>query len=112
MTKFALLGVAALLSATAAMPAAAQEVVYNPGYCAQFYPNANCQNKRANSPYTGEYPAAYPASWCLCLGDQPLRDGRRLLRRPRRPALRLLLIASRHAGRDRPAVTPWRFRFP
>jgi len=33
-----LLGAAALLSAAAA----AREVVYNPSYCAQFYPNANC----------------------------------------------------------------------
>jgi hypothetical protein len=51
----ALLGVAALLSAAVAAPAAAQEVVHNPGYCAQFYPNANCQNKGPNSPYTGDY---------------------------------------------------------
>jgi hypothetical protein len=36
-------------------PAAAQEVIYNPGYCAQIYPNANCQNKGPNSPYTGDY---------------------------------------------------------
>ena len=55
MTKLALLGAAALLSAAIATPASAQEVVYNPGYCAQFYPNANCQNKGANSPYTGDY---------------------------------------------------------
>lgn len=33
MTKLALLGAAALLSAAVATPAAAQEVVYNPGYC-------------------------------------------------------------------------------
>jgi hypothetical protein len=37
------------------MPATAQEVISNPGYCAQFYPNANCQNKGANNPYTGDY---------------------------------------------------------
>ena len=30
-------------------------MVYNPGYCAQFYPNANCQNKGPNSPYAGDY---------------------------------------------------------
>lgn len=55
MKRLALLGVAALLSAAAALPATAQEVIYNPGYCAQFYPNANCQNKGPNNPYTGDY---------------------------------------------------------
>jgi opacity protein-like surface antigen len=55
MSRLALLGVAALLSAAAVAPAAAQEVISNPGYCAQFYPNANCQNKGANNPYTGDY---------------------------------------------------------
>ena len=55
MKRLALLGIAALLSAAAAVPASAQEVIYNPGYCAQFYPNANCQNKRPNNPYTGDY---------------------------------------------------------
>ncbi|MEP6839660.1 MAG: hypothetical protein ABJA75_16505 [Bradyrhizobium sp.] len=55
MTRIALLGVAALLSAAAAAPAAAQEVIYNPGYCAQYYPNANCQNKGENNPYNGDY---------------------------------------------------------
>src|SRR5947209_3906051 len=43
----------ALLSLTAATPSIAQEVIYNPGYCAQFYPNANCQ-KGPNNPYTGD----------------------------------------------------------
>ena len=51
MTKFAMLGAAVLLSAIAAAPVTAQEVIYNPGYCAQFYPNANCQNKGPNNPY-------------------------------------------------------------
>jgi hypothetical protein len=55
MTKSALLGAAALLCVVAATPVTAQEVIYNPGYCAQFYPNANCQNKGPNNPYTGDY---------------------------------------------------------
>jgi hypothetical protein len=55
MTKLALLAAAALLSAAVAAPAVAQEVVYNPDYCAQFYPNANCQNKGSNSTYTGDH---------------------------------------------------------
>ena len=33
----------------------AQQVIYNPGYCAQFYPNANCQNLGPGNPYTGGY---------------------------------------------------------
>ncbi|WP_156438571.1 hypothetical protein [Bradyrhizobium valentinum] len=55
MTKSVLLGAAALLSAMAATPVMAQEVIHNPGHCAQFYPNANCQNKGPNNPYTGDY---------------------------------------------------------
>jgi opacity protein-like surface antigen len=52
--KAALVG-AALLASALASPAAAQEVISNPGYCAQFYPNANCQNKGPGNPYTGSY---------------------------------------------------------
>ncbi len=56
MTRLAMLGAAAAISAAAlAGPAMAQEVIYNPGYCAQFYPNANCQNKGPGNPYTGSY---------------------------------------------------------
>lgn len=64
MTTFKILSAAAILSAAIATPALAQEVIYNPGYCAQFYPNANCQNKGANNPYTGDYQArrAYRSS--------------------------------------------------
>ena len=46
---------AILATAALAAPAAAQEVIYNPGWCAQFYPNANCQNKGPGNPYTGSY---------------------------------------------------------
>jgi hypothetical protein len=46
-----LLGAIALLS-TLAGPAAAQHVISNPGWCAQFYPNANCQNYGRGNPYT------------------------------------------------------------
>jgi hypothetical protein len=55
MTKFSILGAAAILASALASPATAQEVIYNPGYCAQFYPNANCQNKGPGNPYTGDY---------------------------------------------------------
>ena len=55
MTKSGILAAAAAVAAMLASPAMAQEVVYNPGYCAQFYPNANCQNRGPGSPYTGSY---------------------------------------------------------
>jgi hypothetical protein len=42
--KFALIGAAALVAAASATPALAQAAISDPGYCAQFYPNANCQN--------------------------------------------------------------------
>jgi hypothetical protein len=46
MTKLKLFGAAAaILSSALVSPLMAQEVIYNPGYCAQFYPDANCQNK-------------------------------------------------------------------
>jgi len=48
--KFALTGAAAAL--IAATPALAQAVIDDPGYCAQFYPNANCQNLGPGNPYT------------------------------------------------------------
>jgi hypothetical protein len=66
MTKLRLLGAAALvLSSALASPAMAQQVIYNPGYCAQFYPNANCQNLGPGNPYTGDYqrPTTYPNSY-------------------------------------------------
>ena len=53
MTKSGILAAAAILASALAGPAMAQEVIYNPGYCAQFYPNANCQNKGPGSPYDG-----------------------------------------------------------
>ncbi len=55
MIKFALIGATAIAAAALASPASAQEVIYNPGWCAQFYPNANCQNKGPGNPYTGSY---------------------------------------------------------
>jgi hypothetical protein len=42
--KFALLGAAALAATAMASPSQAQAVISDPGYCAQFYPNANCDN--------------------------------------------------------------------
>lgn len=55
MTKFGIFGVAALVASALASPAVAQEVIYNPGKCAQYYPNANCQNYGPGNPYTNSY---------------------------------------------------------
>src|ERR1700704_3173584 len=55
MTKLKILGAAVVLSSALASPVMAQQVIYNPGYCSQFYPNANCQNKGPGNPYTGDY---------------------------------------------------------
>jgi hypothetical protein len=50
--KSALIGAAAVAAAAFATPALAQAVISEPGYCAQFYPNANCQNLGPGNPYT------------------------------------------------------------
>jgi hypothetical protein len=54
MTKAEILVGAATFSMLLALPgtAAAQHVITNPGWCAQFYPNANCQNYGRGNPYT------------------------------------------------------------
>ena len=46
------LGVMAVLSTAIVTSVTAQPVISEPGYCAFFYPNANCQNKGPDSPYT------------------------------------------------------------
>ena len=50
--KFALIGAAALFAAVVDDISEAQAVIEDPGYCAQFYPNANCQNLGPGNPYT------------------------------------------------------------
>ena len=59
MSTSRLLGVMAVLSTVIVTPATAQPVMTEPGYCAFFYPNANCQNKGPGNPYTD--PRALPA---------------------------------------------------
>jgi hypothetical protein len=49
---FKIVFAATALSAVAVMPLRAQQVISEPGYCAFFYPNANCQNKGPGNPYT------------------------------------------------------------
>ena len=50
--KFALIGAAAVATTAFVTPALAQPVISDPGYCAQFYPDANCQNYGPGNPYT------------------------------------------------------------
>jgi hypothetical protein len=52
MSTLRLIGAAAILSVIGTAPALAQQVIQEPGYCAFFYPNANCQNKGPGNPYT------------------------------------------------------------
>ncbi len=81
MMKLGLFGAAAVILASAlASPVMAQPVITDPGYCAQFYPNANCQNEEPGNPYTGgdyqfqngwgsgygEYGGTYARSWFVC----------------------------------------------
>jgi hypothetical protein len=53
MATYRLLGAAAAFAMMTA-PAMAQQVMGEPGYCAFYYPNANCQNKGPGNPYTGD----------------------------------------------------------
>jgi hypothetical protein len=53
MATYRLLGAAAAFAMITA-PAMAQQVMGEPGYCAFYYPNANCQNKGPGNPYTGD----------------------------------------------------------
>jgi hypothetical protein len=59
MTKYVLFS-AALLATTFVNHVHAQPAVEDPGYCAEFYPNANCPNLGPGNPYAdgGNYPFA------------------------------------------------------
>jgi hypothetical protein len=46
------IGAALVASLACLAPAAAQQVMSEPAYCAFFYPGANCQNKGPGNPYT------------------------------------------------------------
>jgi hypothetical protein len=56
MRQLKLLGAVLILAAATATPVLAQEVIAEPGYCAQYFPNANCQNLGPGSPgSSGQY---------------------------------------------------------
>ena len=77
MSKYASLG-AALLAAAFVTPASAQAVVEDPGYCAQFYPNANCQNYGPGNPmYPGYYSGQMAAVDATGVVAVPVRPHRR-----------------------------------
>ena len=64
-----------VLAATAVLsvitgPAMAQQVIYEPGYCAFFYPNANCQNKGPGNPYTDPNWRSFNQSGPTWAGDR------------------------------------------
>jgi hypothetical protein len=72
MIRYAMLS-AVLLAALGSGPARAQAVVEDPGYCAQYYPSANCNNYgpgnpmypgsyRPSGPYYGAYSGPYAAA--------------------------------------------------
>ena len=73
--KFALIGAAAFAAAAFVTPALAQDVTSNPvttnpGYCAQFYPNPNCQNLGPGGPYADD--GDYGADWRNAVAMQAL----------------------------------------
>ena len=66
---FRVLAASAVVSAVAATPLRAQQVMSEPAYCAFYYPNANCQNKGPGNPYTDPN---YRANGGQSSGDQTL----------------------------------------
>lgn len=70
MSTLRLFGAVVILSAAIATPVLAQQVISEPGYCAQFYPYANCQNKGPGNPYTGSYQRGLAQSNGMWTGDQ------------------------------------------
>jgi hypothetical protein len=69
------LPIAALLMLACVGQARAQAAVESPGYCAQYYPNANCQNYGPGNPmYPGYYRRA--GEWPRSYGMMPMRHHR------------------------------------
>jgi hypothetical protein len=87
MSALKLFGAAAVLLVVGATPAPAQQVISEPGYCAFFYPYANCQNKGRGNPYTdpnyprgpGQYAGAWSSSEIV--GAVPRRTHRSAMKR-------------------------------
>ena len=84
MARYRFLGAAAALAVMTA-PATAQQVMGEPGYCAFYYPSANCQNKGPGNPYTGD-------SWVRLNQGAPVMGGPQTVgvarKRPHKSAIR------------------------
>jgi hypothetical protein len=75
--KLALIGIGFAAAAAFATPALAQAVIEDPGYCAQFYPNANCQNLGPGNPYTdGGYQRGWQNGYAM-MPNHATRSARR-----------------------------------
>ncbi len=82
MSILRLIGAAAILSVVGVAPALAQQVISEPGYCAFFYPNANCQNKGPGNPYTDpNYQRSHFAT-AGSYGDATIVTPKRRVRKP------------------------------
>ena len=84
------------------------------GYCAQFYPSANCQNKGPDSPYTGDYQLRTQIRGAYAWGPVPVRWAPNTMSAAAAavtPATDWRQAAS-NRGAIRPAAIPWRFPFP
>ncbi|RZN13765.1 hypothetical protein CWO90_44270 [Bradyrhizobium sp. Leo121] len=90
------LGAAAVLTAISCAPAPAQPVISEPGYCAQFYPNANCQNKGPGNPYTDPNYRLYGGQ-----SSGPWPSGETVGMAPKRPR-------GRDLSRRHPSTSPGR----
>jgi hypothetical protein len=64
MSPLKLFAAAILAASVYATPVLAQgAVVCEPGYCAQFYPNANCQNEGPGNPFTDPNWRSHGGGW-------------------------------------------------
>lgn len=87
MSSLKLFGAAMILLA-ATVPAPAQQVISEPGYCAFFYPNANCQNKGPGNPYTDPYAQRSMAPGAQIVGAPAGQTVGVAVKRPKKPASR------------------------
>jgi hypothetical protein len=85
MARYRFLGAAAAL-AVMTVPATAQQVMGEPGYCAFYYPSANCQNKGPGNPYTGDSWVRLNQGASVMGGPQTVGVARK---RPHKSAIRM-----------------------